>query len=94
MSNVPDDWSPELEERVYSLQLSDEDHKALLRKHRQQSFLTFADDRGALKGSVNVNPHGDTSIAFSFLVEDDKPENHSALLSALADFIKSQQTQS
>ena len=90
MANVPTDWKPELEVRVYTLSISEEDHQTLLARHKRESFLDYADARGVLKGDVDLEPYGEPTIEFALLVDDDTPENHAAFLAALADFIYGQ----
>jgi len=76
--------------RVYTLSISEEDHQTLLARHKRESFLDYADARGVLKGDVDLEPYGEPTIEFAFLVEDDTPDNHAAFLAALADFIYGQ----
>lgn len=90
MANIPANWKPVLEVRVYTLLISEEDHKTMLARHERESFMGYADARGVLPAGVDLEPYGEPTIEFSFLVDDDTPENHAAFLGALADFIYGQ----
>jgi hypothetical protein len=87
MSSIPTHWKPELEKRIYFLELTGEEHQRLLNRHERESFLDFADSRGAVQCSLDLQPHVETAIEYVFYLDDDTPENHAIFLSAIADFI-------
>ncbi|MBI6885087.1 hypothetical protein [Pseudomonas putida] len=86
-TSIPSAWKQKLDTRVYHLTLTEQEHKTLLAKNKSASFMAFADERGALRCSLNLQPWGEPIVEYGFQVGDDTEANHQAILGALAEYI-------
>lgn len=85
--SVPNEWTIDLDWRIYLVDIGEENHEALLARNQNESFGDFADARNVIKWGFDLEPYGDPVVEVRFIIDDDTPENHANFLQVLWDFI-------